>query len=90
MKEQFDALVMQIYKGGIRYGEALQEFRKAFITVALQDNNGNICRVAPNLGLHRNTLRLIIAELDLDAARLRARRRPPGKVSAIPEKKAVR
>jgi len=90
VKDQFDTLIMQIYRGGIRYREALREFKKTFITVALEENKGNISRAAPKLGLHRNTLSRMIGELELDVGRLRALRRPPGKVSAIPERKAAR
>ncbi len=90
LKDQFDALMLQIYRGGIDYEEALREFRKVFITVALRENKGSISRAALRLGLHRNTLSRIIGELELDVAQLRAPRRPPGSVSTISEKKALR
>ncbi len=90
MKDEFEALILRIYKGGIRYQEALREFKKAFITVALRENHGNVSRAAPAVGLHRNSLSRLIGELELDVAKLRPTRRPPGRVSTISDNKAVR
>ncbi len=87
LKDQFDALILQIYKGEIRYHEALREFKKVFLTVALREHRGNISRAAPRLGLHRNTLTRIVGELELDVGKTR---RPPGRVSMVAEKKALR
>ncbi len=90
MKDEFDALILRIYRGGIRYEEALREFKRVFITVALRENHGNVSRAAPILGLHRNSLSRLIGELELDVAKLRATRQPPGRVSTLPDKKAIR
>ncbi len=90
MKDEFEALILRIYRGGIRYQEALREFKKAFITVVLRENHGNVSRAAPVLGLHRNSLSRLIGELELDVTKLRAMRRPPGRVSTIADKKAAR
>ena len=74
MKNELESLVSQIHGGGIRFGEAVDEFRRAFITVALRENRGNISRAAPKIGLHRNSLSRIISELQLDVRGLRPRR----------------
>jgi Fis family transcriptional regulator len=92
VKDQLEALIAQMYKSGITYSEAVSEFKKKFILAVLQDNNGNQCKTARLLGMHRNTLSRTIAELKLDAKVLRnGTRRPPRSAHAVPiEKRAVR
>ncbi len=78
MKEQLEGLVLQMVRGGIRYDEAVREFKKAFLTKALLDNRGNQCETAKVLHMHRNSLGRALAELRLDARALRNQaRRPP-------------
>jgi len=83
---------MQMYKSGILYSEAVREFKKKFILTVLQENKGNQCKAARQLGMHRNTLSRTISELGLDIKALRSgTRRPPR--SARPfniEKRAAR
>lgn len=83
MKEQLEKLVLQMYRSGTPYSEAVREFQKAFITAVLRDLNGNQVRAARQMDMHRNTLRRNLQELDLDIKSMRgSRRRPP--VSARP------
>ncbi len=83
MQERLHYLVAEMRKGGIMYGEALDEFKKAFISAALRENHGNLSKTAPALGLHRNTLTRICAELAIDARSFRAAsRRPPRSAQA--------
>ncbi len=78
MKDQLEALVAQMYQSGILYSEAVREFRKRFILTVLEQNNGNQCKAAKQLGMHRNTLSRTITELELDVRAVRAgSRRPP-------------
>jgi Fis family transcriptional regulator, factor for inversion stimulation protein len=78
VKEQLEKLVLQMYRSGTAYSEAVREFQKAFIIAVLRDLNGNQVRAAGKLGVHRNTLRRNLQELDIDLALLRvSRRRPP-------------
>ena len=78
MKDQLEALILQMHKGGILYSEAVREFKKRFILTVLQENKGNQCKTARQLGMHRNTLSRTISELDLDVKVLRrGARRPP-------------
>ena len=84
MKDQIEALVLQMYRGGILYREALHEFKKAFVTAALRANGGNVSKTAPRLGLHRNSLTRTVSELQLEVKALRPRRRPPGSAFALP------
>jgi len=78
VKDQLEALIVQMHKSGILYSEAVREFKKRFILTVLQENKGNQCKAARQLGMHRNTLSRTIAELDLDIKVLRhGTRRPP-------------
>jgi DNA-binding NtrC family response regulator len=81
-----------MYKSGILYSEAVREFKKRFIITVLQENHGNQCKAARELGMHRNTLSRTIEELKIDMRNVRdGVRRPPR--SARPmmmEKKAAR
>jgi DNA-binding NtrC family response regulator len=92
VKDQLEALVAQMYESGILYSEAVREFKKRFIIHVLQENNGNQCKAARELGMHRNTLSRTIEELRIDIREVRnGSRRPP--LSARPlvlEQKAAR
>ena len=92
VKDQLEALVVQMFRSGITYSEGVCEFKKKFIATVLQDCNGNQCKAARLLGMHRNTLSRTITELKLDARGLRnGTRRPPRSVRTLPsDKKAAR
>jgi Fis family transcriptional regulator len=79
MKEQLECVVLQMYRNGLRCSEAVREFQKAFILTVLKDQRGNQCRAAEKLGIHRNTLRRTIRDLEIDIGptRVTTRRRPP-------------
>lgn len=79
MKEQLAGVVLQMYKAGARCSEAVREFQRAFILTVLKDQRGNQCKAAEKLGMHRNTLRRTIRELEIDIGptRVSGRRRPP-------------
>ena len=93
MKDQLEALINQMYKSGILYSEAVREFKKKFIFAVLQENNGNQCKAARELGMHRNTLSRTITELKLDMRAVRdGARRPPrsARPMAVETKRAAR
>jgi len=92
VKDQLEALVAQMYQSGILYSEAVREFRKRFILTVLEQNNGNQCKAARQLEMHRNTLSRTIAELELDVRAVRAGTRRPPKSEKTPvfEKKIAR
>ena len=92
MKDQLEALVSQMHKTGILYSEAVREFKKRFILAVLQENQGNQCKAARELGMHRNTLSRTIAELKLDVRGLRngVRRPPRSARPVVVEKKIAR
>ena len=90
VKDQLEALIMQMYKGGILYSEAVREFKKRFILTVLQENKGNQCKAARQLGMHRITLSRTINELKLDAKGLRSgTRRPPRSAHTITMERKV-
>jgi DNA-binding NtrC family response regulator len=91
VKEQLEKLVLQMYRSGILCSEAVQEFQKVFLMVVLRDMSGNQVRAALKLGMHRNTLRRNLQELEVDIKSVRAsRRRPPASARplAMGDKKA--
>ena len=92
MKDQLEALVLQMYNSNILYSEAVREFKKRFILTALEENKGNQCRAARELRMHRNTLSRIIAELKIDVRQLRdGMKRPPRSARPMSyDKKAAR
>lgn len=78
MKDQLEALILQMYKSNILYSEAVREFKKRFIMTALEENRGNQCKAARQLGMHRNTLSRTMQDLKIDVRPLRAgAKRPP-------------
>ena len=66
MKDQLQGLVTQMVDRGILFDEAVGEFEKRFIKRILDRADGNQCRAAKMLGIHRNTLSRKIGEYKLD------------------------
>ena len=66
MKDQLEGLVTQMVDRGILFDEAIGEFEKRFIKRILERADGNQCRAARMLGIHRNTLSRKIGEYKLD------------------------
>ena len=77
MKEELEQIVMQMYRSGLQYSGAVREFQKTFLATVLREVNANQVRAAKELGIHRNTLRRQIQELELDIKMLRVGRRRP-------------
>jgi Fis family transcriptional regulator, factor for inversion stimulation protein len=51
-----DALIIEMIARGVHYEDALREFDKRFITKTIDAADGNLCKAADKLGVHRNTL----------------------------------
>jgi Fis family transcriptional regulator len=66
VKDQLEGLVAQMVDRGILFDEAVGEFEKRFIRRILDRAEGNQCRAAKMLGIHRNTLSRKIGEYKLD------------------------
>ena len=62
LREQLERLVDDMVSRGIRYEDAQREFEKRFIAHVLAKAEGNLCRAADVLGMHRNTLSRKISE----------------------------
>ena len=65
MKEQLERLVDEMVTKGVRYEDAHREFEKKFIAQVLTKADGNLCRAADLLGMHRNTLSRKVTEYRL-------------------------
>ena len=84
MKEQLEKFVLQMYRSGIRYSEAVREFQSIFILTVLREQRANQVRPARKLGMHRNTLRRMIRNFELDIRPLRpSTHRPPQSERAV-------
>jgi Fis family transcriptional regulator len=78
VKDQLESLILQMYKSNILYSEAVREFKKRFIITVLEENHGNQCKAAREMGMHRNTLSRTMQELKIDVRPMRANaKRPP-------------
>jgi Fis family transcriptional regulator len=87
-KAQLEKLVLRMYRTGIFYFEALEEFKKQFIVVVLRDVRWNKSKAARILGMHRSTLVRTLRELRIDITALRnAERRRPDNIGAQQQKK---
>jgi len=73
VKDQLEGLVTQMVDRGILFDEAIGEFEKRFIKRILERAEGNQCRAAKMLGIHRNTLSRKIGEYKLDHHGVRGR-----------------
>lgn len=56
LRDQLDGLVAEMVARGLRYEDAQRELEKRFIAQVLTKANGNVCKAADLLGMHRNTL----------------------------------
>jgi DNA-binding NtrC family response regulator len=78
VKRVLDDLVTQMHSSGIRYEDAVREFKKQYLREVLVAHRGNQCKAAKELGMHRNTLSRTMAELELNLTEVRAcLKRPP-------------
>jgi Fis family transcriptional regulator, factor for inversion stimulation protein len=65
LREALERLVDDMITKGVRYEDAQKEFEKKFITHVLEKSDGNLCKAATMLGMHRNTLSRKISEYRL-------------------------
>jgi Fis family transcriptional regulator, factor for inversion stimulation protein len=78
VRRELDSLVTQMHSSGIRYEDAVREFKRQYLREVLIAHRGNQCKAAEELGMHRNTLSRTMADLGLELAEVRAGlKRPP-------------
>jgi Fis family transcriptional regulator, factor for inversion stimulation protein len=65
MKDQLERLIDEMVTRGVCFGDAQREFEKKFIAHALLKSQGNMCKAAELLGIHRNTLSRKVIEYRL-------------------------
>ena len=65
LREQLERLVDDMVTRGVRYEDAQREFEKRFILHVLHKSDGNLCKAACLLGMHRNTLSRKVTEYRL-------------------------
>jgi len=65
LREDLERLVDDMFSRGVRYADAQREFEKRFIAHVLAKADGNLCKAASLLGMHRNTLSRKITEYRL-------------------------
>lgn len=65
LREALERLVDDMVTRGVRYEDAQREFEKRFIAHILTKADGNLCKAAGLLGMHRNTLSRKITEYRL-------------------------
>jgi Fis family transcriptional regulator len=62
-----DQLVDEMVARGVHYDDAQREFEKRFVTQVINKCDGNLCKAADMLGVHRNTLARKITTLKIKA-----------------------
>jgi Fis family transcriptional regulator, factor for inversion stimulation protein len=72
VKRELDSLITQMHSTGVRYDEAVRQFKRQYLLEVLRAHRGNQCKAAEELGMHRNTLSRTMAELELEVAEVRA------------------
>jgi Fis family transcriptional regulator, factor for inversion stimulation protein len=78
VRRELDSLVTQMHSSGIRYEDAVREFKRQYLREVLVAHRGNQSKAAEELGIHRNTLSRTMADLGLDLGEVRAGlKRPP-------------
>lgn len=67
MNKLLDQLVAEMVTRGVHYSDAQREFDKRFISCVIEKHDGNLCKAADSLGVHRNTLTRKVKELKIRA-----------------------
>ncbi len=89
MKDGFDGLVEHLLDGGLFLQQAIEILEKSMIQGALQNNHGNQCAAAKQLGIHRNTLQRKMVAYEVGGTRPRIKRKPITRAGHPRKKKTV-
>ncbi|MDP2055765.1 MAG: helix-turn-helix domain-containing protein [Acidobacteriota bacterium] len=65
MNKLLDQLVAEMVTRGVHYADAQREFEKRFIGCVIDTHDGNLCKAADTLGVHRNTLTRKVKDLKI-------------------------
>ena len=65
MNKLLDQLVTEMVTRGLHYNDAQREFEKRFISCVIEKSDGNLCKAADVLGVHRNTLARKMKEMQI-------------------------
>ena len=65
MNKLLDQLVTEMVTRGLHYNDAQREFEKRFISCVIEKSDGNLCKAADVLGVHRNTLARKMKEMKI-------------------------
>jgi DNA-binding NtrC family response regulator len=78
MKERFDGLIERLLEANVFLPEAIELLERSMIYRALDQQAGNQCAAAKQLGIHRNTLQRKMQDFGIGNGR--PRRKPAAKV----------
>ncbi len=67
MHKLLEQLVAQMVEKGVHYEDAIREFDRRFIATVVEKSDGNLCKAADALGVHRNTLARKLKDLKIKA-----------------------
>ena len=65
MRDLLEQLVNEMVTRGVHYSDAQREFDKRFIAAVIEKSDGNHCKAADVLGVHRNTLARKMKEMQI-------------------------
>jgi uncharacterized protein YmfQ (DUF2313 family) len=71
LRQQMQFLTTNFIAAKITFEEARKAFNREFVVMVIVANNGNQCKAARAMGMHRNTLTRWINLLGIDKAELR-------------------
>lgn len=86
LADRLEDLVVECVSTGITMSEVLTQAKRRYIVRVLEKWNGNQCRAARELNMHRNTLSRTLAVLKITS---QAYKRPPMRIQRAQQEKAT-
>lgn len=86
MRERFEGLIERLLEANVFLPEAIEILERSMIHRALEQNTGNQCAAAKQLGIHRNTLQRKMHEFGMGNGR--PRRKPVAKAVKARKRKS--
>lgn len=69
MRDLLEQLVNEMVTRGVHFEDARREFEKRFVSCVIEKHDGNLCKAADTLGVHRNTLTRKVKEFKIRSRR---------------------